>query len=347
MDTMDEGFLVEARAAGDRFVEAQHDVEAARVEYHHAIRRLHACGGSMRGIARVLGLSHQRVHQIVDEAGEPAPVARKPTLLKRLAAGATKDCETPPTRLGGQLFDRMGPDAREAMARAQDEARALQHNYIGTEHILLGLLGTDLGLAARLLTRAGADSCGVRTAIEQIIGRGHAEPPEGAMRLTPRSKKVLDLARQEAKRDHSPHVRGEHVLLGLAREGGGVGATILRKVGIGYHDLRRRLDRAACACSFCQRSGLDVDHLVAGPGVFICDRCTTEAAELVTRPQSGPLHAPMTVVPPGQQAPTCSFCGKKPTDIDHLVAVAQACICSGCLALCREIQAEEQGKAEG
>jgi len=362
---MDEGFLVEARAARNRFVEAQHDVEAARAEYHHAIRRLHASGGSMREIARVLGLSHQRVHQIVDEAGEPAPIARKPTLLKRLAAGATKDCETPPTtkdcetppttkdcetpptRLGGQLFDQMGPDAREAMARAQDEARALHHNYIGTEHILLGLLGTDLGLAARLLTRAGADSCGVRTAIEQIIGPGRAEPPEGAMRLTPRSKKVLQLARQEAKRDHSPHVRGEHVLLGLAREGRGVGATILSKVGTGYHDLRRRLDRAACACSFCQRSGLDVDHLAAGPGVFICDRCTTEAAELITRPQPGPLHAPMTVVPPDQQAPTCSFCGKKPTDIDHLVAVPQASICSDCVALCREIQAEEQDKAEG
>jgi hypothetical protein len=347
MDNMDEGLLLEARAARDRFVEAQHDVEAARVDYHHAIRRLHASGGSMREIAHVLGLSHQRVHQIVDEGAKPAAAAKKPTLLKRLTEGATRECGNPAKRPGGQMFDRMSADAREAVVLAQDEARALHHNYIGTEHILLGLLGTDLGFAARMLIRAGADQQNVRTVIEQTIGPAPAEPRDGPLRFTPRSKKVLELARQEAKRNHSPHVRGEHVLLGLAREGKGVGAAILSQLGIGYDDLRRRLDRAALACSFCQRIGLDVDHLVAGPGVFICERCTTEATQLATRPDPEPRHARMTVVPPDQQAPACSFCCKEPAAADHLVAVPGASICSDCLALCREIQAEAQGKPEG
>lgn len=345
LDNVDEGLLREARAARDRLVEAQHNVEVARVEYHHAIRRLHTSGGSMREIAHALGLSHQRVHQIIDEGAKPT-AAKKPTLLKRLTGGATKECMTPQNRPGGQMFDRMSPDAREAMVLAQDEACFLHHNYIGTEHILLGLLGTDLGFAARMLTRAGADQQHARVAIDQIIGPGPAEPPNGPLRFTPRSKKVLELARHEAKRDHSPHVRSEHVLLGLAREGKGVGAAILTQLGVGYDDLRKRLDRVALACSFCERSGLDVDHLVAGPGVFICERCITDATQVATRPDE-PLHAPMTVVPPDQQTAACSFCGKKPSDVDHLVSAPNASVCGDCLALCREIHAEEQGKPEG
>lgn len=348
---MDEGVLREACAARDRFVDAQHDVEGARVEYHHAIRRLHASGGSMREIAQVLGLSHQRVHQIVDEGAKPAAAIKKRTLLKRLTAGAAKECAMPlpkfgQNRPGGQIFDRMGVDAREAMGRAQDQARVLHHNYVGTEHILLGLLGTDFGLAARILMRAGADPQHALAAIEQIIGHGPVEPPDGPLRFTPRSKKVLELARQEAKRDHSPHVRGEHVLLGLAREGEGVAAAILTQFGIGYDGLRRRLDRVALACSFCQRSGLDVDQLVAGPGVFICERCTTEATQLATPPNSEPPHAPMTVVAPDQQTAVCSFCGRKPSAPNHLVAAPDASICKECLALCREIQAEAPSKPE-
>jgi len=88
---MDDRLLHEAVAARDRLIEAQHGTDSARAEYHHAIRRLHASGGSMREIADALGLSHQRVHQIIDETG--ATGAAKKTLLRRLTAAARPEAQ--------------------------------------------------------------------------------------------------------------------------------------------------------------------------------------------------------------------------------------------------------------
>ena len=109
----------------------------------------------------------------------------------------------------------------EAMTLAQEEARSLGHHYIGTEHILLGLAGSRHGIAAQLLTGSGISPDQARAAVLQIIGRGKGEPPSGPLRLTPRAKKVLELARKQAKGDHSAHVRGEHLLAGLLGEGRG------------------------------------------------------------------------------------------------------------------------------
>jgi hypothetical protein len=340
---MDEGLLEQAHSARDRFVAAQHNVDSARVEYHYAIRRLHASGGSMREIAHALGLSHQRVHQIIDEAGTARGEPTKRNLLKRLttgvAPGSRAACERGPV---SQAFDRMSGDARQAMVLTQQQARSLGHHYVGTEHILLGLLDVEHGVAAQVLARAGISQQAARAEVLQIIGRGKGEPPDGPLRFTPRSKKVLELAGKEAKHDRSAHVRSEHLLLGLLREGRGVGAQILTRLGADHNRLRRQLGQARRVCSFCRRSGIEAARLVAGPGVYICDRCTSEAALLATHPDAKPDHAQLTVVPPGRQGTACSFCGKRPTGPDQLITGPDASICNECLTLCREINAEDE-----
>lgn len=170
------------------------------------------------------------------------PASRR-NLVQRLTRRSGKE-RTPgrkPGEPGGLLLDRFYVDSREAMARAQDEAAALHHNYIGTEHLLLGLLRGEHGLAARLLTAVGADLARVRRSIEALVGRGEETQP-APLPVTPRVKRVLELARQEAKRLHSTHIRSEHVLLGLAREGGGLAARLLAELGVNYEQLRRRVD---------------------------------------------------------------------------------------------------------
>ena len=338
---MDGQLLHEAVAARDRLIEAQHGTDSVRADYHYAIRRLHASGGSMREIADALGLSHQRVHQIIDEPG--AVGAAKKTLLKRLTAGARPGGPEPDQRLVAQAFDRMSGDAREAMTLAQDQACSLNHHYIGTEHILLGLLAAQQGNAAQVLSRAGVSPQQARAAVEQIIGRGKGDPPAGPLRLTPRSKKVLELARKEAKHSRSAHVRSEHLLLGLLCEGRGVGAQVLTRLGADHDSLRRRIGMAGRACSFCGRSGIDVASLVAGPGVYICERCTNDASQLAGPSGGEPADTPITLVTADQHHATCSFCGKKRKDVEHLAASQTAAICSQCLALCREIHAEQHG----
>jgi len=315
---------------------AERDLEHARADLHYAIRAMHAAGGSMRAIAQAVGLSHQRVHQII-EGGETPP--RKAGLLKRLT-GRT-ECETVDNAVAEHLFDRTSPDARRAIVRAQDEARALGHNYLGTEHVLLGLIDTESGLAPRLLAREGVSREQARTALENIVGAPATPiPSTGALALMPRVKRVLELARDEARRDHSPHVRGEHLLLGICREGKGVGAAILAQAGIGYDDVRRRLNRAGLECSFCGRDGVDVDHLIAGPGMHICERCTATGSQLAAGSGTISSGAGLTLTADS----TCGFCGRTS---DGLVAGLRATICGDCLALCREIHAEREGRPLG
>jgi len=120
--------------------------------------------------------------------------------------------------------------AYRAVTMAEAEAAGLRHNYVGTEHLLLGLLGTGDGVAAKVLTGLGVHAADVRSEIEQIIGRGSAAPT-GPSPFTPRSKKVLDLATREARRLGHHYVGTEHVLLGLVREGDGLAAQILGHLG--------------------------------------------------------------------------------------------------------------------
>jgi hypothetical protein len=334
--------LHEALIARDTLTALQDEAERGRLAYYQAVRRLHSSGASMRDIAEALNLSHQRVHQIVIGGGQMASSTPARNLLQRLVRRSRKECEPgrKPLDPGGDPLDRFYVDARAAMARAHDEARAFNHNYIGTEHLLLGILRTEHGVAARLLTALGVDSEQTRRAVEALVGRGAATPP-GHLPVTPRLKKVLELARQEAKRQRSTHVRSEHLLLGLAREGGGPAARFLAEHNVGYEQLRGRVDRAALACSFCGRSGLDVARLIAGPGVYICEHCTEDANRLADQGDIGTPQAPLSVVAEDQVA-TCSFCGKHRPEVDRLIAGPGVLICTDCLAICREIQ-EEQG----
>ena len=119
---------------------------------------------------------------------------------------------------------------RHVMVHAQEEARALGHNYIGTEHLLLGLLRERDGLAARVLRVLDVSADAVRARIVEMIGRGeHVDP--AAIRMTPRSKKVLELARRESKRLRHPCAGTEHMLLAIVAEGEGVAAQILSALG--------------------------------------------------------------------------------------------------------------------
>jgi Clp amino terminal domain, pathogenicity island component len=186
---------------------------------------------------RRLGLSHQRVHQIIDSGGavEQRGRPRRRRLLKRLRQ--TDRCGP-----SDGPFERFLADVRDAIVLAQEEARALNHNYVGTEHILLGLLSAEGGLAARLLAVIGVEANAVRSALEErLVGRGATEPPPGPLSFTPRSKKALELALREAKEDRSVHVRSEHLLLGIARVREGLAARVLRDLGADYDDLQSRL----------------------------------------------------------------------------------------------------------
>jgi ATP-dependent Clp protease ATP-binding subunit ClpA len=117
------------------------------------------------------------------------------------------------------------------LAFAQEEARSFFHNYIGTEHLLLGLLRERDGVAGQSLDRLGVTLAHVRAAVEKKIGRGE-EPIQGEIDYVPRVRKVLSLALDEAERQGSGYVRTEHIFLGIVRDGGGVGADILNTLGV-------------------------------------------------------------------------------------------------------------------
>jgi prophage maintenance system killer protein len=127
-------------------------------------------------------------------------------------------------------FERFTDRARRAVTLAQDEARGLGHNYLGTEHLLLGLLAEEEGIAWRVLEHLDVSAAAARGQVEAIIGRGHGTTV-GPIPFTPRSKKVLELARKEAKRLCHNYIGTEHLLLGLVREGEGVAAQVLDGLG--------------------------------------------------------------------------------------------------------------------
>jgi ATP-dependent Clp protease ATP-binding subunit ClpA len=130
------------------------------------------------------------------------------------------------------MFERFTNQARHVVVLAQEEARGLEHNYIGTEHILLGLLGEPAGVAARALGRFGLTLAGTRDEVKGIIGMGQ-ESVSGHIPFTPRAKKTLELALREAVHLRHAYIGTEHVLLGLIREGDGVAAQIMK----GHADL--------------------------------------------------------------------------------------------------------------
>lgn len=138
------------------------------------------------------------------------------------------------------MFERFTERARRVVVYAQEEARALNQNYIGTEHLLLGLIREEEGIAARALQSMGINLEDVRAQVEDIIGRGETPPP-GHIPFTPRAKKVLELSLREALQLGHNYIGTEHILLGLIREGEGVAARVLFNLGAELDKVRNQV----------------------------------------------------------------------------------------------------------
>src|SRR5216110_1395861 len=159
------------------------------------------------------------------------------------------------------MFERFTDRARRVVVLAQEEARMLNHNYIGTEHILLGLIHEGEGVAAKALEGLGISLEGVRQQVEEIIGQGQ-QAPSGHMPFTPRAKKVLELSLREALQLGHNYIGTEHILLGLIREGEGVAAQVLVKLGADLSRVRQQVIQLLSGYA----GGKEAASTGAGPG---------------------------------------------------------------------------------
>ncbi|WP_234759513.1 ATP-dependent Clp protease ATP-binding subunit, partial [Arthrobacter alkaliphilus] len=157
------------------------------------------------------------------------------------------------------MFERFTDRARRVVVLAQEEARMLNHNYIGTEHILLGLIQEGEGVAAKALESMSISLDGVREQVQEIIGQGR-QAPSGHIPFTPRAKKVLELALREALQLGHNYIGTEHILLGLIREGEGVAAQVLVKLGADLGRVRQQVIQLLSGYE-----GKDPTGRVAGP----------------------------------------------------------------------------------
>jgi ATP-dependent Clp protease ATP-binding subunit ClpA len=164
------------------------------------------------------------------------------------------------------MFERFTDQARRIVVLAQEEARMLNHNYIGTEHILLALIRENRGVAARALELLGVTEEAARQQVEQIIGRGQQDPPRGHIPFTPRAKKTLELSLREAIALGSISIGTEHILLGLIREGESKGkgpaTQVLDGLGVDPNRVRQQLIQLITA----RRSETEAGVLRVGAG---------------------------------------------------------------------------------
>jgi Clp amino terminal domain, pathogenicity island component len=158
------------------------------------------------------------------------------------------------------MFERFTDKARRVVVLAQEEARHLNHNYIGTEHILLGLIQEGEGVAAKALTTLDISLEAVRGEVTQIVGRG-AQAPSGHIPFTPRAKKVLELSLREALGLGHNYIGTEHILLGLIREGEGVAAQVLVKLGASLDRVRQTVVQLLAGYA----GGLEVEQVAGMP----------------------------------------------------------------------------------
>jgi ATP-dependent Clp protease ATP-binding subunit ClpC len=142
-------------------------------------------------------------------------------------------------------FERFSEGARRVLTRAQGEAQRLGHNYIDTEHILLGIAGEESGIAAKVLTNFGISVSKIQAAIEFVIGKGERRATKGDVDLAPRAKRAIEFAVDEARRLNSSYIGVEHLLLGLLRESEGVAFSVLESFGITLERTRDEVNRVA------------------------------------------------------------------------------------------------------
>jgi ATP-dependent Clp protease ATP-binding subunit ClpC len=203
------------------------------------------------------------------------------------------------------MFERFTARARRAVVNAQQEARELNHNYIGTEHLLLGLMREPESVAARALQELKISQDTVREQVIQIVGRGR-QPPSGHVPFTPRAKKVLELSLREALQLSHNYIGTEHILLGLIREGEGVAAQVLVKLGGNLAVVREKvieiIPAAAENVEFTERlrpAGATSLEGILGPLAAISDRLDAIATRLDAierhlglREEPGPAEEP-------------------------------------------------------
>jgi ATP-dependent Clp protease ATP-binding subunit ClpC len=188
-----------------------------------------------------------------------------------------------------QVFERFTDRARRSVVLAQEEARALNHNYIGTEHILLGLVRERDGVAGKALVSLDISLDAVRQQVDEIVGQGQAVP-RGHIPFTPRAKKVLELSLREALQLGHNYIGTEHILLGLIREGEGVAAQVLQKLGADLNRVRQTVIQI-------------LSGYAAGAGA----RKVEGGAEMAEMEEELAREIAPTVVP-AADAPTCPNC---------------------------------------
>ncbi len=211
------------------------------------------------------------------------------------------------------MFERFTDRARRVVVLAQEEARLQTHNYIGTEHLLLGIIHEREGVAALALESLGVSLDTARAEVLQIVGP-HAEAPVGHIPFTRRAKKVLELSLREALQLGHNYIGTEHILLGIVREGDGVGAQVLTKLGVDLPTVRQR-----------------VVMLLAGqPGAVP----TSGSVSLEVPAAFGVVRSPAPRFgPPGRH---CSFCGRDLWEADHYVTSETATICDRCITVAND-----------
>src|SRR6266511_3028538 len=227
---------------------------AGRAGRHAAVPRPQRLGGRPRSAGndqdrgrRAFG-RHARTDGVVDwlaprprRLERAATCAKETPMRQRLPWAERLRMATLRTQPRG-LFQRFTDRARRAVHLAQEEARLLRHNYVGTEHLLLGLLYEGEGIAAQALGSLGVSLQAVRGQVEQLIGRGPTTPT-GHIPFTPRAKKVLELSLREALALGHNYIGTEHLLLGLVREGEGVAAQVLGRFDADHARLREQVLR--------------------------------------------------------------------------------------------------------
>jgi ATP-dependent Clp protease ATP-binding subunit ClpC len=184
------------------------------------------------------------------------------------------------------VFERFTDRARRVVVFAQEEARLLNHNYIGTEHVLLGLVREGEGVAAQALTSMGIGLDAVRGQVEKIIGQGQAAP-SGHIPFTPRAKKVLELSLREALQLSHNYIGTEHILLGLLREGEGVAAQVLQQLGADLNRVRQTVIQLLSGYTAGEERGPSaaLHEEVEGEGALPgprCPRCNADLAVFAT-----------------------------------------------------------------
>lgn len=142
------------------------------------------------------------------------------------------------------MFERFTERTRQAMQQANQEAQRLHHEYIGTEHILLGLIKVGEGMAITILNKMGVNLHDIKADLEQIVVAGPDLVTMGKLPQTPRTKKVVEYALEESRMLNQSHVGTEHLLLGLLREEGGLAAQVLTKLGVKIADVRNHASSA-------------------------------------------------------------------------------------------------------